>query len=92
MVALMIKNVIVIKVPSVQKSMYKGVIYKVIVKQNDQIKFYFGFTANSWKKRFYHHKMVISNEKYANATALYKFYWSIKTDAYTLHIYWESVE
>lgn len=72
------------------KCMYKEVI-KVCIRHNDQIKSYFGSTANNWKKRFCHHKMTLNNKKYTNATALSKFYWGIKTYSYTPIINWEFI-
>lgn len=56
------------------KCMCKEIICKASIKHNDQIKFYFRFPVNNWKKHFYHYKMTLSNKKYANITALSKFY------------------
>lgn len=54
------------------------------IRHNDQIKFYFGLTANNWeKKRFYHPNMILNNKKYANTKALSKFDWGIKSDGDT---------
>lgn len=61
--------------------MNKGIIYKVSIEHNGGNKFYSRFTANYWKIRYYHHKMILSNKKkYSNATEPSKFFQQFKRD------------
>ena len=67
----------------------ENIIYKPIIKTENQTNFYVVSTGPSFKNRYTKHKYSFKHEKHRNATTLSQYIWKLKNNKVNFKIQWE---